>query len=63
MSSISWQRQIYFSPFKLSEPLLDKRTIPLCESHQPRALPDVVLRHLHERRGADAGQRSRRSRS
>lgn len=24
---ISWQRLMYFSPFKLNEPLLDKRTI------------------------------------
>jgi hypothetical protein len=28
---ISWDREAYFSPFKLSEPLLDKRTLPLCE--------------------------------
>lgn len=28
---ISWDREMYFSPFKLSEPLLDKRTLPLCE--------------------------------
>lgn len=28
---ISWDREMYFSPFKLSEPLLDKRLIPLCE--------------------------------
>lgn len=28
---ISWDRLIYFSPFKLSEPLLDKRVLPLCE--------------------------------
>ena len=28
---ISWDRQMYFSPFKLNEPLLDKRTLPLCE--------------------------------
>ena len=28
---ISWDRLMYFSPFKLNEPLLDKRTIPLCE--------------------------------
>jgi hypothetical protein len=28
---ISWDRPVYFSPFKLNEPLLDKRTLPLCE--------------------------------
>jgi radical SAM protein with 4Fe4S-binding SPASM domain len=28
---ISWDREVYFSPFKLSEPLLDKRVIPLLE--------------------------------
>lgn len=28
---ISWDREVYLSPFKLSEPLLDKRVIPLCQ--------------------------------
>jgi sulfatase maturation enzyme AslB (radical SAM superfamily) len=28
---VSWDREVYFSPFKLSEPLLDKRMLPLCE--------------------------------
>lgn len=40
---ISWDREIYFSPFKLSEPLLDKRVLPLCESINKRS-NKVVLR-------------------
>lgn len=40
---ISWDREIYFSPFKLNEPLLDKRTLPLCESINARS-DKVVLR-------------------
>lgn len=40
---ISWQRGLYFSPFKVNEPLLDKRTIPICERIN-REAPDVVLR-------------------
>lgn len=40
---ISWDRGIYFSPFKLNEPLLDKRTIPLCESINKRS-DKVILR-------------------
>lgn len=28
---ISWRRPMYLSPFKLNEPLLDKRLLPLCE--------------------------------
>lgn len=40
---ISWQRPMYFSPFKVNEPLLDKRTIPVCERIN-RESPDVVLR-------------------
>lgn len=40
---VSWQRPMYFSPFKVNEPLLDKRTIPLCERLN-REAPDVVLR-------------------
>lgn len=28
---IGWQRPTYLSPFKLSEPFLDKRVLPLCE--------------------------------
>jgi sulfatase maturation enzyme AslB (radical SAM superfamily) len=40
---ISWQRGLYFSPFKVNEPLLDKRTIPVCERIN-REAPDVVLR-------------------
>jgi MoaA/NifB/PqqE/SkfB family radical SAM enzyme len=34
---ISWDREMYFSPFKLSEPLLDKRLLPLCESINARS--------------------------
>lgn len=26
-----WEHSFYFSPFKVNEPLLDKRTIPLCK--------------------------------
>ena len=40
---ILWDRLIYFSPFKLSEPLLDKRTLPICESINARS-DKVVLR-------------------
>lgn len=40
---VSWQRGLYFSPFKVNEPLLDKRTIPTCERLN-REAPDVVLR-------------------
>lgn len=40
---ISWQRPLYFSPFKVNEPLLDKRTLPLCERIN-REAPDIVLR-------------------
>ena len=40
---ISWQRPMYFSPFKVNEPLLDKRTITICERIN-RESPDVVLR-------------------
>jgi MoaA/NifB/PqqE/SkfB family radical SAM enzyme len=40
---ISWDREMYFSPFKLSEPLLDKRLIPLCESINARS-DKIVLR-------------------
>ena len=40
---ISWNRDVYFSPFKLSEPLLDKRVIPLCERIN-RESDHVVLR-------------------
>lgn len=40
---ISWRRPMYFSPFKVNEPLLDKRTIPICERVN-REAPDVVLR-------------------
>lgn len=28
---ISWRKPVYLSPFKLSEPFLDKRVLPLCE--------------------------------
>lgn len=40
---IGWQRPMYFSPFKVNEPLLDKRTIPLCERIN-REAPQIVLR-------------------
>lgn len=40
---ISWDRQVYFSPFKLNEPLLDKRTLPLCERINA-ASDKIVLR-------------------
>lgn len=40
---ISWQRPMYFSPFKVNEPLLDKRTIPLIERIN-REAPDIVTR-------------------
>lgn len=40
---ISWDRPMYFSPFKLNEPLLDKRTLPLCESINERS-DKIVLR-------------------
>jgi sulfatase maturation enzyme AslB (radical SAM superfamily) len=40
---ISWKRPMYFSPFKVNEPLLDKRTIPICERLN-REAPQIVLR-------------------
>lgn len=40
---ISWDRVMYFSPFKLSEPLLDKRFFPLCERVNA-ASDKIVLR-------------------
>jgi hypothetical protein len=40
---ISWDRLMYFSPFKLSDPLLDKRVIPLCERINA-ASEKIVLR-------------------
>lgn len=40
---VSWQRPMYFSPFKVNEPLLDKRTIGVCERIN-RESPTVVLR-------------------
>jgi MoaA/NifB/PqqE/SkfB family radical SAM enzyme len=40
---ISWDRDMYFSPFKLNEPLLDKRTLPLCERIN-RESDNIVLR-------------------
>lgn len=40
---VSWQRGLYFSPFKVNEPLLDKRTIPVCERIN-RESPGMVLR-------------------
>jgi MoaA/NifB/PqqE/SkfB family radical SAM enzyme len=40
---ISWDREMYFSPFKLSEPLLDKRVFPLCERINA-ASEKIVLR-------------------
>jgi MoaA/NifB/PqqE/SkfB family radical SAM enzyme len=40
---ISWDRPVYFSPFKLNEPLLDKRTLPMCEKINA-ASDKIVLR-------------------
>lgn len=40
---ISWDRLMYFSPFKLSEPLLDKRMLPLCERINAES-DQIVLR-------------------
>lgn len=40
---ISWDRLMYFSPFKLNEPLLDKRTLPLCERINAQS-DKIVLR-------------------
>jgi MoaA/NifB/PqqE/SkfB family radical SAM enzyme len=40
---IGWKRPMYFSPFKVNEPLLDKRTLPLCERIN-REAPEIVLR-------------------
>lgn len=40
---ISWDREMYFSPFKLSEPLLDQRVLPLCERINA-ASDKIVLR-------------------
>lgn len=40
---ISWNRPVYFSPFKLSEPLLDNRVLPLCERVN-RESEKVVIR-------------------
>jgi len=40
---ISWDRNMYFSPFKLNEPLLDKRMLPLCERIN-EASDKIVLR-------------------
>jgi len=40
---VSWRRGLYFSPFKVNEPLLDQRTIPICERIN-RDSPDMVLR-------------------
>lgn len=40
---ISWQRGMYFSPFKVNEPLLDKRTIPILQRIN-REAPQMVVR-------------------
>lgn len=40
---ISWRRPMFFSPFKVNEPLLDARTLPLCERIN-REAPWIVLR-------------------
>jgi sulfatase maturation enzyme AslB (radical SAM superfamily) len=40
---VSWNRFLFFSPFKLNEPLLDPRTIPLCERINERA-PQIRIR-------------------
>lgn len=39
----AFTKGFYFSPFKVNEPLLDKRTIPLCERVN-REVPNAVLR-------------------
>lgn len=39
----SFERPFYFSPFKVNEPLLDKRTLPLCERVN-KEVPKAVLR-------------------
>lgn len=38
-----FEKPFYFSPFKVNEPLLDKRTIPLCRSMNEK-VPKAVLR-------------------
>lgn len=40
---VSWRRPLYFSPFKVNEPLLDKRTLPICREINEHA-PWVTLR-------------------
>jgi MoaA/NifB/PqqE/SkfB family radical SAM enzyme len=40
---ISWDREMYFSPFKLNEPMLDKRTLPLCKRVNEQS-EKIVLR-------------------
>jgi MoaA/NifB/PqqE/SkfB family radical SAM enzyme len=40
---ISWDRLVYLSPFKLSDPLLDNRLLPLCERINA-ASDKIVLR-------------------
>jgi hypothetical protein len=39
----SWKARFCFSPFKVNEPLLDKRTIPLCE-RMNREVPHAGIR-------------------
>ena len=39
----SWSLPFYFSPFKVNEPFLDKRLIPLCQEFN-RRVPEGVLR-------------------
>ncbi len=39
----TFEQPFYFSPFKVNEPLLDKRTIPLCEKVE-REVPNAVIR-------------------
>lgn len=38
-----WEHPFYFAPFKVSEPFLDKRLVPLCERFNER-VPKGVLR-------------------
>lgn len=40
---VSWRRPLFFSPFKVNEPLLDSRLIPLCQRINEEA-PWITLR-------------------
>lgn len=39
----TFERKFYFSPFKVNEPLLDKRLIPICQKVN-REVPNAILR-------------------